>query len=115
MIWLVLWGQAFDRIGDSASYETQSVIPASRRLLIGKTETVQCLKQQNSGLITGKWATSAVCTVHPGRQADNQQLCMGITKWRHRLCMIIRVIALDLIKIARKPRTISAFHAESGI
>ncbi len=115
MIRLVLWRQAFDCISNAAARELQAIITACRPWPIGKTKTIQCLVQQNPGIITGKWAAGAVCPMHSRRQSDNKQFCVGVTKWRHRLCVITRVIVLDLVEIAYKPRAISAFHAETGV
>jgi len=63
-------------------------------------------------MITGKWSARAICAVHSGRQSDDQQFCVGITKRRDRPRKIIWPIPLNLIKETRKPWTISAVRAE---
>jgi len=115
MAWLVVWGQAFHRIGETATDKLQAILRVSRYWLVGKTETVQRFEQQNPGIVTGKRSTCAVCAVHSRRQSYNQQSCVGVTKWRDGPCEKIWPIPLDLIKVASKPFAIFAFRAESAI
>ena len=69
---LVLWGQAFHRIGDAAINEFKSIISRQGLGCTGKTMFMQGPVQQETCMVTSERPAARVRAMHAGGQPHNQ-------------------------------------------
>ena len=56
-------------------------------------------------MVSGKRAASPVRPMHPGGEANDQETCTHVTKWRYRPTVIFGVSIFDTIQKSSQPRT----------
>ena len=89
---LVLGRHAANGIGYPAIDQLQAVVSRDRLVSRGESESMQGPVQQQSGVVTCKWAPGTIGAVHPRRQSDDQQSRSGCPEGWHRLRVIARVL-----------------------
>ena len=95
---LVLRGETFYRIGNSAVMQLQRIITANGFRLITEAIVKKSLIQQNTGMIAGERPASGVGTVHTRCQTDNKQAGIIVTKRCYRAGMVSRMLDSNLVK-----------------
>ena len=91
--------QAFYRIGDTAIFQPQFIIAMGGLGLVTETEVMECLVQQDPGIISGKRPAGGIGTVHTGGQADYQQPGIGDAERRDGTGMVVRILPAYTFKV----------------
>ena len=68
---LILRWQAFHCVGDAAVDHFQAIVHRHRNDAIGETKFVERTEQENTRVVTGKWAAGTSGTVQTRGQADD--------------------------------------------
>ncbi len=63
-------------------------------------------------MIAGERAAGAVGAVHSGRQSHDEQACPRVAEWRDRPCVIVGMVAPDLVKKPGQPRAGAAIRSK---
>lgn len=109
---LVVRGQAFDRICDSAIDQLQSIVHRIRMVATRETVFVEHLIQQNTCMVAGERATAPVRPVHTGRQANDKKSRVGGAEWRYGSAVVVRIPALNLVQETGEPRAVTTLFVE---
>lgn len=109
----VLGGQALDGVGNPATLQHQAVIARHRAGQVTETMFIQCLVEQNSCVIPGKWPSRRIRPMVPRRESDDQDSWIGVTEWCNRAGVIVGVGIANLGQEADKAVATAAVCAES--
>lgn len=107
---LVLWRKTFDRVGDPAIDELQTIVNGFRVRRCTKPVFIERLVQQKTGVISGKRPAGSVGTVFARCQPDNQKSGIRITKWWYGSAVIVRQLSFYFIKKCCKALAAPAVH-----
>jgi hypothetical protein len=69
---LVFWRHTPHRVGDHAVNELETVVDARLIAAFGEPELQKRFIEKFTGVIAGKRAAGAICTLETGRKADDE-------------------------------------------
>jgi hypothetical protein len=100
---LVLGRQALDRIGDTAVPQHQTVVPRRRDRSVREAIIVECLIEQNAGMVAGERTSTGIGAVHAGGETDHEQAGPRIPEGWDWARIIGGVLPVHLLQMAGQP------------